>query len=128
MVGGILTTGVANVNVVCKAREFVHVDPPPGQTCGQFLAEFIELAGISVNNPDATSACDICEISSTNAYLGALGVRYGYRWRDWVIFMAYPVFNLFAAVWMYYLLRVPKEKNLKVKDKKGREEKAQEKV
>lgn len=128
-VGGILSVGLANTDVVCNARELVTVFAPSGMTCGEFLAPFEAMAGVRVIDPLSTEACDICAVTSTNTFLGALGVDYSQRWRNWVIFSAYTIFNIFAAVGMYYLVRVPKEKNMKVKQEKtGKEEKVQEKV
>ncbi|KAF3941690.1 hypothetical protein ABW19_dt0210327 [Dactylella cylindrospora] len=113
-VGGILSAGLANSEVICNARELVRVYAPDGMTCGEYLGAFELMATANVVNPDSTDFCDICSVTNTNTFLAGLGVQYSQRWRNWVIFSAYSVFNVFAAVGMYYLVRVPKDKNLKI--------------
>ncbi|KAJ6260894.1 ABC multidrug transporter C [Drechslerella dactyloides] len=114
MVGGILATGLANTDVVCNPREIVRVRAPSGMDCGEYLTPYSRVAGIGIVNPNSTDMCEICSSASTNAFLSALGVDYSQRWRNWVIFSAYIIFNLFAAVAMYYLVRVPKDKDLQI--------------
>lgn len=137
LVSGILAAGLANTEVVCNPRELVHVQPPNGMTCGEFLGPFSSFAGVNVINKQSIDMCDICSAASTNSFLSGLGVDYSQRWRNWVIFSAYIIFNMFAAIGMYYLVRVPKDKDLSVareadKNKKveqvGSQEQPEEKV
>lgn len=109
-VGGMLSTAVANTVVTCSDIEFLTVNPPSGQTCGDYLNEFITTAGSTLVNPDASSDCQICLLSSTNQFLTAIGAKYSERWRNFGIIFAYIGFNICAAVLIYWLARVPKNK------------------
>jgi ABC-type multidrug transport system permease subunit len=52
---------------------------------------------------------------STNAFLANLTIDYSHRWRDFGIGFAYIAFNICAAVFLYWLARVPKAKKTKTK-------------
>lgn len=43
-------------------------------------------------------------------------MSYSNRWRDFGILFAYIIFNIFMAVFLYWLVRVPKHK----KEKEGK--------
>lgn len=109
LVSGMLSVGVANTNVVCEAVELLTFEPPSGQTCGNYLANYISYAGGYVTNKDATSACKFCSISDTNVYLAAVNISYADRWRNFGIMWAYIVVNVVGAVAFYYFIRVPKK-------------------
>lgn len=66
-------------------------------------------------NPDATSNCSFCPIADTNAFLKLLSIDYADRWRNFGLMWVYVVFNIFAAVGLYWLIRLPKKrKNVEV--------------
>lgn len=69
-----LATGVANTDVVCSDIELLTVDPVAGQTCGQYFAAYMELAGGSLLNPNATSGCQFCSLASTNVFLENINI------------------------------------------------------
>ncbi|KAL1724115.1 ABC-2 type transporter-domain-containing protein [Schizophyllum commune] len=108
LVNGMLTVGVAHAEVHCSDIEYITVQPPSGRTCGDFLGPYIESAGSQLSNPNATSDCTICSISSTDAFLKQLDLNYDDRWMNFGIMWVYIGFNIFAAIGLYYLARVPK--------------------
>ncbi|KAJ9126946.1 ABC multidrug transporter afr2 [Naganishia onofrii] len=68
---GVLATkeampGVGNAQVVCAANEYLHFQPPPGQTCQSWITPYERVAGGYMQNPDATTDCSFCPVSSTN--------------------------------------------------------------
>ncbi|KAJ7770562.1 ABC-2 type transporter-domain-containing protein [Mycena metata] len=113
LVGGMLATGVANTQVHCSSIETLTVEPTAGMNCNQYFAPYQQLAGGSVLNPDATSACQFCSISDTNVFLDAIGISYDHRWRNYGILWVYIGFNAGAALFFYWLNRVPKNKKAK---------------
>ncbi|KAJ7136060.1 ABC-2 type transporter-domain-containing protein [Mycena epipterygia] len=115
LVGGMLATGVANTEVHCSSIEILHVDPAFGQACGDYFAPYVKLAGGSVLNPNATSDCQFCSISETNVFLEAINIFYSQRWRNFGLIWIYIGFNIFGALFFYWLNRVPKEKKKKIK-------------
>ncbi|KAJ7512027.1 ABC-2 type transporter-domain-containing protein [Mycena galericulata] len=126
LVGGMLATGVANTDVICSSIEVLVVDPVAGQTCGQYFAAYMELAGGNILNPNATSACEFCSIADTNVFLGALDIFYSQRWRNFGILWVYIGFNALGACFFYWLNRVPKKEKTKekVEEKEEKENQA----
>lgn len=104
-----LSTAVANTNVQCAANEFLSFQPPQGMTCGQYMEGYIQAAGGYLTDPNSTDSCSFCTISDTNVYLASANAYYSDRWRNLGIFWAYIVFNIFAALVVYWLARVPKK-------------------
>ena len=104
-VEGMLGTAVANAPVECGEEELVRVITPQG-TCGQYLEDYISGAGGYIVNPDSTSECQFCALSSTNAFLENFSIKYANRWRDFGIIWVYIVVNAAAAFGLYWLARV----------------------
>ncbi|KAJ7479046.1 ABC-2 type transporter-domain-containing protein [Mycena latifolia] len=113
LVGGMLATGVANTEVHCSSIELLIVDPAGGQNCAQYFAPYMELAGGSLLNPNATSACEFCSLADTNVFLGTINIFYDQRWRNFGILWVFIGFNVMGAVFFYWLSRVPKNKKAK---------------
>lgn len=106
LISGLLATSVSDTKVTCSDVEFLHFDPADNMTCGEYMAGFIQMAGGYVEDPLATSACSFCSLSDTNAFLQAVSVEPHQVWRDFGILFAYILFNIFAAVLLYWLFRV----------------------
>ncbi len=70
------------------------------------MADYISLAGGYLNNPDATSDCQFCAIQSTDVFLANFNMSLDNAWRDFGVMMIYCVFNIFAAIGIYYWVRV----------------------
>ncbi|GMF01651.1 unnamed protein product [[Candida] boidinii] len=94
--------------VHCSDIELSYLDPPQGQTCGVFLADYFETHTGYISNPDATSQCGVCKYSVGDEYLEYLGMSYGNRWRDVGFMFVFTVFNLFLLFVLYYFFRVKK--------------------
>ena len=84
------------------------MQPPSNQTCGTYLASYASERGGQIYNPNATADCQYCTISNADQFLAGVGISYGTRWRDYGLGFAYIAFNIFAAVTLYYLIRVRK--------------------
>ena len=59
-------------------------------------------------NPDAMKDCLFCSLADTNAFLASVGSEFGDRWRNLGILWGYIVFNIAAALVLYWVARVPK--------------------
>ncbi|ODN86312.1 ATP-binding cassette, subfamily G (WHITE), member 2, PDR [Cryptococcus wingfieldii CBS 7118] len=105
---GMLAVAVANTNVVCATQELLSFSPPSGQTCGDYMGTYISAAGGYLLDASATDACQYCTLDSTNTFLAQFKIYYSHAWRNWGIIWAYIIFNIFAAVLIYYIARVPK--------------------
>ncbi|KAJ9156438.1 Multidrug resistance protein cdr1 [Pleurostoma richardsiae] len=108
LIGGLLSTGVGQHAVECSSIELLRFQPPAGLTCGEYMAPYMQLAGGSVYNPNATDTCEFCSLATTDAFLASVNVFYSERWRDFGLMWVYVAFNLAAALFFYWLARVPK--------------------
>lgn len=109
-VSAVLSTGVANVDVVCASNEFTTLIPPDGQTCREYMAEYVNTAGGYLRDPGSTTFCEYCSIKETNVFLQGVSSSYDTRWRNFGLMCVYIVFNIAAAVGLYWLARMPKGK------------------
>lgn len=113
-VSAVLSTGLANVNVTCASNEWTAVTPPQGSTCGNYMADYIAQAGGYVMDPDSEHTCSYCAVKDTNVFLASISSHYEDRWRNFGILWAFIVFNIFGAVVLYWVARVPKGKRKKL--------------
>jgi ABC-type multidrug transport system permease subunit len=84
LVSAMLSTAVANVDVFCAANEMKLFAPPSGQTCGQYMGDYIKQFGgyLSADSLNSTTACSYCTVSKTNTFLATVGAYYEDRWRN----------------------------------------------
>lgn len=111
LVGGMLAVGVAQKTIECSEIEILRFAAPQAGnlTCGEYLAPFQEMAGTGrALNPGSMATCEFCPLSQTDAFLATSDIYYDQRWRDFGLMWAYIVFNVFAALFLYWLVRVPK--------------------
>lgn len=108
LISAFLSTGLANNLVQCSPLEILTVDPPPRETCGEYFADFMRVAGGVLSNPTATQKCQYCPVADTNTYLASVNSFYDQLWRNIGLMWVYVVFNVCAAVFLYWLVRVPK--------------------
>lgn len=112
LTNGMLATGLANTNVTCSDIEYSTFNPPSGRTCGQYMEAYINQTGGYVLDPNANSQCKFCTASDTNVYLTQLSSEYSTRWRNFGIMWAFIVFNITAALFLYWLARVPRKQKV----------------
>ncbi|KAJ5082688.1 ABC multidrug transporter C [Penicillium argentinense] len=108
LVSAMLSTGVSGTKAECSAVEYLSIQPPSGQTCFQYMERYMSQYGGYLQNEEATSNCSFCSISSTDAYLAQVGSYYKDAWRNFGFMWVYIIFNIAAAVGIYWLARVPK--------------------
>ncbi|RYO87818.1 hypothetical protein DL764_008812 [Monosporascus ibericus] len=117
LVGGIMSTAVANMEVTCADYEVLHLVPPSGSSmsCDEFLGSFAEATGGRVLDPAALDKCEYCLLGTTNDFLAQFELSYDTRWRDFGLVWVYILFNIGATLGLYWAFRVPKGKGSKVK-------------
>jgi hypothetical protein len=127
-VGGIVATQVHERPIECNQREFSIFSPPAGQSCGQYLAAYLQYAPGKLDNPNDTTDCRYCSLRNADQYVGQSEIYWDQRWRNYGIFWAFIVFNAFIAVLTYWAFRVKKWKGISLKGKKeGKREKETDK-
>lgn len=112
-ISAILSTGLANVEVACAQNEWTNIALPDGQTCGDYMSEYISRLGGYVMDPNATNTCNYCKIKETNVFLSGISSEYKDRWRNFGIIWVYIAFNMVASLGLYWLARMPKENKKK---------------
>jgi ATP-binding cassette subfamily G (WHITE) protein 2 (PDR) len=116
LIEGMLSTGVSGTEVVCAKNEYLTFDPPPGQNCSAYMAPYMSQRGGYLQNPGAGSDCSFCALRETNAFLKAFAMDPANAWRDFGLMWVYTAFNVFGALFFYWLFRVPKRSGRKVKE------------
>ncbi|KAA8650140.1 hypothetical protein EYZ11_011024 [Aspergillus tanneri] len=109
-VGGMAATALHGKAVKCSKVEMAVFNPPSGLTCQDYMAKYLSVAPGYLNNPNASSSCEYCSLTVADQYLASVGINWTQRWRNFGIFWAYIVFDIAAAVLLYYCFRVKKWK------------------
>lgn len=114
LVSAMMSVGLANAKVTCADIEYLHFEPRAGETCLQYMSEYISNNGGGyVLNENATTDCSFCTISETNTFLASIESHYDQRWRDFGLLWVYIIFNAGAALLIYWWARVPKKAKAK---------------
>ncbi|CZR65741.1 probable multidrug resistance protein CDR1 [Phialocephala subalpina] len=121
LVAGMLTTAVADTDLVCATNELLRFDALPGQNCSAYLAPYINiLGGYLQPSTEGSARCEFCPYGNTDQYLALLDMHYDQSWRNFGILWVFILFNVCFAFFVYWLVRVPKKWSLKGKDRRGR--------
>ncbi|KAK9855241.1 hypothetical protein MYU51_002589 [Penicillium brevicompactum] len=115
LVSGVLSTGLGGTEIKCSDIELLTVMPPAGHNCSSYLDPYVHALHGKLINPEASTECKVCPISSTDQFLALLNMDYSDHQRNIGILFAFVVFNIVAAVFLYWLCRVPKRKSRTVK-------------
>jgi len=81
------------------------------------MSTYISTAGGYLLNSNATTDCSFCTLAETNAFLASVGSYFSEAWRNFGILWAYVIFNIFGAIFLYWLVRVPKSSGKESKKK-----------
>ncbi|KIW88628.1 uncharacterized protein Z519_10674 [Cladophialophora bantiana CBS 173.52] len=116
LVAAMLSTAVMDTDVRCAENEYLRFNPPPGESCAEYMEPYISVAGGYLLSGTSGSAggnwsCAYCPIGKTNTFLASLYINPQDRWRNLGLLWVYIVFNVFGALFLYWLGRVPKVKN-----------------
>jgi ABC-type multidrug transport system permease subunit len=74
------------------------------------MAQYITERGGYLQNAEEMNTCHYCKVKDTNVFLAAISSEYDTRWRNFGIIWVYVVFNIAAALTLYWLARMPKGK------------------
>lgn len=77
---GLLGAAIGNTQVECDDLEFARFTAPSGQTCGEYMSDYIAVAGGRLLDPTATD-CQFCALDNTNQFLQSVSYSYDNRWR-----------------------------------------------
>jgi ABC-type multidrug transport system permease subunit len=116
LVSAVLSTGLSGSTATCSDIELLKVNPPKGQTCVEYLGDYVDLAQAKLFNGNATSGCEICSITSTDQFLLQLNIKFSDHWRNIGLLFVYIGVNILGGLLLYWLARVPKKWSRKVKE------------
>ncbi|KAJ4291758.1 hypothetical protein N0V90_009653 [Kalmusia sp. IMI 367209] len=127
-IGGMCATLLHDRPVVCTDTEVSRFNPPSGQTCRQYLSDYLLNAPGVLQNPDATADCRYCSLRNSDQFLAGSNIFYSERWRNFGILWAFVIFNIFVAVLTYWAFRVAKWGKGSKKGTKGKTQEKSEKA
>lgn len=78
-------------------------DPPSGQTCVEYLSDYLKTVPGRLMNPEAMTSCEYCPYSIADQFLAEREYRFDRRWMDFGVGWAFVGFNLGVAVLVYYV-------------------------
>lgn len=104
--GAMMSSTISPLEVTCTDVELIRFNTPGGLTCGEYAQAFLETATGYLANPNDTSNCGYCQMSSGADYIAELGYSYDQRWRDWGIFLLFIVSNILLAFGLTWLFRI----------------------
>lgn len=104
---GLAVNELEHLPVECKDLDFVRLTPPPGQTCGDYMANFFAMGAPGyVANPNATDECHYCAYKSGKEYYTLnFGWDAAHKWRNLGIIVAFFIFNVFVFLALCYWKR-----------------------
>ncbi|KAL4960885.1 pleiotropic drug resistance family ABC transporter [Aspergillus stella-maris] len=117
LVSSVLATGIGTAQVECSDIEILTITPPANQSCSSYMERYVSMTGGNLLSDADNGDCRLCAISNSNQFLDQLSINPDDVWRNVGLLFIYVVFNAFAAVFLYWLIRVPKKKSQQ-KDKK----------
>jgi ATP-binding cassette subfamily G (WHITE) protein 2 (PDR) len=112
-IDGMVVAGCANTAITCSDIEMLHINPPIGKTCGDYLSSWISIAGRYLKSPAPTHDCEYCPVSDTNVLLSNTGINVGNRWHNSAYLMVYVVFNVLATFFIYWIARERRSRSSK---------------
>ena len=120
LISGMLSTALANTEVVCADNEFLRFEPPSGQTCSDYIGAYANATGGGLNDAltAAEGTCVYCPLTETNIFLAGVASDYNDRWRNFGLLWVYVFVNVVLAMLVYWAVRMPKNKMSKKKAKK----------
>ncbi|KAB8070348.1 ABC-2 type transporter-domain-containing protein [Aspergillus leporis] len=112
LVSGLLSTSLGNAPMHCAENEFLSFSAPANLTCGEYMQDYISAHGGYLLDSEARGGvnCHFCMSDNTNQFLRNINIDFSTRWRDFGLMWVYVVFNTVAAIFLYWLFRVPKGK------------------
>ncbi|KAF2018873.1 ABC multidrug transporter [Aaosphaeria arxii CBS 175.79] len=113
LVSSLLSTTLGRAPAHCADNEFQRFFPPSGQSCGEYLQPYMDVAGGYLRDgqtANGTEECHFCQIDNTDMFLDRIHANFENRWRDFGLLWVYVAFNIAGAMFLYWLVRVPKGK------------------
>ncbi|KAL4733959.1 ABC-2 type transporter-domain-containing protein [Aspergillus similis] len=108
-IGGVLTSVLRGVPVICDEDELTVFQSPPNITCSDYAGPWLAKKGVGyLSNPDGSGDCGYCEYSYGDDYLSTIGLDSSKIWPYFGIFVAFVVSNYLMVYLLVYIRSVMK--------------------
>lgn len=77
------------------------------------MGPFVDYVGGYLLNSTTPESCGYCPLATTDEYLDQFEIYYKDRWRNFGLLWVYIIFNIAAALALYWVFRVPKGNGVK---------------
>ncbi|KAI9599431.1 hypothetical protein BDF19DRAFT_428693 [Syncephalis fuscata] len=125
VIEGLLTNDLHEKRLYCYNNQFNILQPPPGQTCGAYMARFLAANTGYIDNPSARSDCRYCQYRVGDEFYAAYDWSFVHRWRNFCIIIGFIVANI---VIMFVAMSRFKTKKQKISKISSTEEEAYQEV
>lgn len=69
LIAGMCGNALHGQPIQCSRSELSVFSPPQGQTCGQYLADWLSVSPGQLYNPSAVTNCEFCAFTTADQYL-----------------------------------------------------------
>ena len=87
----------------------------PVARCSEYMASYISSAGGHILDHEAIVNCRFCKINDTDVFLSQISSNYEDKGLYFGIMWVFIVFNIPAALGLYWLVRMPNVKKVSLK-------------
>lgn len=94
LIGGMVTTALHELPVVCKQSELNPFTAPDNMTCGEYMEPFFARGAPGYLVSNSTQDCEYCAFKVGDEFYNNLNFSFDHRWRDLGIFAAFIGSNL----------------------------------
>jgi ATP-binding cassette subfamily G (WHITE) protein 2 (SNQ2) len=100
LIGGMVTTALHGVEVVCKQSELNAFSAPSNMTCSEYMEPFFSNGGsgyLTQGSQDSQD-CEYCAYKVGDEFYSTFNLSFDNRWRDLGIYFCFIVSNLIILV------------------------------
>ncbi|OZJ04704.1 hypothetical protein BZG36_02532 [Bifiguratus adelaidae] len=109
VIEGLVVNEMEGVKINCSPEDLLSINAPSGQTCHQYMVNYLSHPPGYLANPNGTGTCQFCQYSyGQDYYETTIGWSFSNRWRDFGIVIAFWAFNIMAFTFFVWLFRRPK--------------------
>ncbi|KAL3471230.1 ABC-2 type transporter-domain-containing protein [Aspergillus californicus] len=108
-IGGVLTSVLRGMPVICDQSELTLFQAPSDMTCAEYAGPWLAEKGVGyLSNPEGLGECGYCEYSFGDDYLSGIGLDSSKIWPCFGIFMAFVISNYLMVYLLVYVRSVMK--------------------
>lgn len=113
LVAAMLSIGLSGAPVECSTTELRRFFATGGQTCGQYMKDYLSVAGGYLVDATTTGECQYCSLSQADVFLASIDSFYSQRAQNIGIFFCFIIINMLGTAFFYWLTRTPRVKGVK---------------